>query len=778
MKHIIQNLYFTIRNFKVATLLNILGLSVAFTVFMIIMIQVDYDRTFDKSYTDFEKIYRIDSEYDNTTKAILSRPVSNIIFQQGQVESGCLIRNFASLVYLKAEGSKQSTYFKESVFGASPSFTEVFDLEMIEGNPKALDQPQTIIIAQSLAKKIFGEGNVLGKQLVTLSNSTLTVGGVYKDLPDNSTITNSIYTGLGDENINNWGNWNYSVYAKLKTKDNGTLNEIVKNELVKLQQVNRNDFNKFNLVLTPISDLHFLTGVVYDKTPKIGEQTVYMLFTIGILIILIAAINFTNFSMALSPRRLRSINTHKVLGANNLSLRIALIFESVLISCIAFILSLVIVHTFSLSSLSNLISVDINIQSQQLLIGITLLIATVTGIFSGLYPAIYITSFQPAMVLKGSFGLSPKGRQMRNILIGVQFVASLSLIICASLMYIQNKYMLQTPLGYDKDQLILAEINTNIYKNNRVFSQQLKSFSGIEAVTYSETILSTGDQYMNWGRKYKDEEITYYCLPVDPSFLSVLGIELTEGRDFSEDDQLSRNGKYIFNNSAKNLYNLELGTSIDSSEIIGFMPDIHFTTFRTESGPMAFYIWGKNNWGSIPQVSYIRVKSGTDILAALEHVKQTLKNIDSEIPLNVSLVEDILSQTYEKDQNLGLLISIFSLIAIAISIVGVFGLVVFESEYRSKEVSIRKVLGASTSQVLISFNIRYLTILLICFIISCPISYYIIAKWLENFSNKTPIHWWVFILSSIPVFLITIGTVTWQSWKIASSNPVNALKSE
>jgi putative ABC transport system permease protein len=257
-----------------------------------------------------------------------------------------------------------------------------------------------------------------------------------------------------------------------------------------------------------------------------------------------------------------------------------------------------------------------------------------------------------------------------------------------------------------------------------------------------------------------------------------MGVEIKEGRNFREDDAKTRQGAYIFNEKARDQYNLVLNDRIDSAEIVGFMPDVKFASFRTEVVPMAFFVWGTQNWGNQSNYAYIKVKAGSDLRAAMTHVRNTLQTFDNEYPFNVRFFDEVINNLYEKEQKLSSLITLFSLVAIFISIVGVFGLVVFDSEYRRKEISIRKVFGSTTGEILIAFNKTYIRILAICFVLAAPMAWYAVDKWLENFAYKTPMYWWVYLVAFVIVFLLTVCTVTFQNWRAANMNPVESIKTE
>ena len=506
-----------------------------------------------------------------------------------------------------------------------------------------------------------------------------------------------------------------------------------------------------------------------------------ILFAIAIVIIAVASINFTNFSTALSPMRVKSINTQRVLGTRRSTLRKAFVFETVFCSMLSYLVAFLLVVLFNRTPLAQLVDGNLSFVSNPLIFGGTALIAFFAGFLTGVYPSRYMTSFEPVLALKGSFGMSPKGRKLRNTLIGIQFVASFTLMIGASFMYLQNHYMQNSPLGYDKEALITVDIR-KIQESRDAFSNQLKAYSGIEDVTFGEVLLSNSDQYMGWRRQYRGESIYFQCLPVHYTFLKTMGINITEGRDFRQEDTNTQYGAYVFNETARKQYNMEQNTAIEGQgEIIGFMPDVKFASFRTVVEPMAFYVWGTENWLNNPYTSdhaYIKLNKGTNLRAAMSHIRTTLSAFDASYPFEVRFYNEVLQQLYEKETFLSLLISLFSLLAIFISIVGIFGLVVFDSECRRKEISIRKVLGASTMGIIMMFNKAYFRILVICFVIAAPLAWYAVARWLENFAYKTSMHWWVYLLVFIAVTVMTVCTVTFQNWRAASTNPVKAIKSE
>lgn len=791
MKTILRNFFSVLRRFKAASVLNVLGLSIAFVAFMLIMMQVNYDYTFDCSHRNADAIFRVDIVHGSKgSQAIICRPFARAFTESSpHIKGGCLLNAWVGSPFFYVEQNGQRTGYRENAWEVTPGLLDVIHFDMLEGTAQALDEPGSVILPESMAKKIFGNETAVGKQLIApnVEMNAQIIKGVYKDFPRNSALQNVIYVAMNPkENYDNWGNWNYFFFVRLDDPANkeNVLDNFKSNFNAK--EVFGNEFEwggeeSFDLRLTSLPDVHFLNNVDFDSMPKASRQTLLVLFSIAFVIIIIAGINFTNFSTALTPMRIKSINTQKVLGSSDRMLRGSLLVEAVGVSTFAYLLSLLFLYVIPKTPVASLVDADISFGAQPMIIAGTAVIAVIVGVLAGLYPSYYVTSFPPALVLKGSFGLSLSGRRMRSVLVGIQFVASFILIIGSLFMYLQNRYMQNAPLGYDKEEMIIVHLNNKINKDRDAFTNQLKSFSGVEDVTYSQFLLSSQDQYMGWGRDYNGKNINFQCLPVSSSFLKVMGIEVKEGRDFRPEDDQKETGCYIFNEKAKAQLELKLNEQIDGDEIIGFIPDIKFASFRQEVTPMAFYLWGKYQWGqegNYYNAAYVKFKAGSDLRAGMEHVRESLKKFDSEYPFVIRFYDEVLQHTYEKELKIGSLITLFSLVAIFISIVGVFGLVVFESEYKRKEIAVRKVLGSTTGEVLYMFNVSYFWILLICFVLGAPVAWYGVHRWLENFAYRTPMYWWVLPLAFLAIGMITFLTVTYQNWHVANENPVKNIKSE
>lgn len=793
MKTILRNFLTTLRRFKLASTLNILGLSVAFAVFMVILIQVRYERSFDKCYPGAETIFRVEQIEDaGGGWAIFSRPMSDaIIASSPQIVTGSSYMDVMRLLggtHVTVDRGGERVGFKEEIIPVDAAIVDIFSFDMVDGERRALEDPGKVLISQSVARRLFGDtpavGQAIHQEEPTFTNNikdsvngipTLTVGGVYRDFPANSSLSNCIYFNQGDFNLDNWGNANSLIYLRLTSADAA---EAVADNFNRTFDWTKRWEGKKPIRLIPVTDLYYNTGVGFDTTPKGNRTTTSILLAIAVLIIAIAAINFLNFSTALTPLRIRSINTQKVLGSPVSTLRTAMVVEAVGICLLAFIISIFIVSMLGVSSFKDYITAALNIESNIYIVLLTAVTAVVVGVLSGLYPAVYSTSFPPAMVLKGSFAMSGSGRRLRSVLIGFQYVVSIGLIIAAIFINIQNRYMTKVDVGYNKDNIVMVQLSENLANNqSKILVDKLKQHTGITDVAFSVIPFGVTDVTPSWGNTYKDKPIHFDAHQVSHNFLDVMGIRINDGRTFSEGEETAPQRHIIFNDRARREYGMELGGKINDMEIIGFTDNFNYNSARKEIGNMAMILSGSQIEDDQVKytTAYVKVAS-PDVVPAIEHIKRTVYEIDPTYPANVSLFENNLNDMYHDEQNLGFLVTIFSLLAVLISIVGVFGLVVFETQYRTKEIGIRKIHGATVGEILKMFNRGFIRIVLICFVVAAPMAYFGISQWLESFVYRTPVFWWVFAVSLVIVMFITVGTVTFQSHRAATANPVNSIR--
>lgn len=795
MKLMIRNLLYLFKRFKTAVVLNLFGLTIAFAAFLLIVMQVDYEMNYDAMHSKSGRTFRLEANHGEFEH----NAIHCLMFSDAFVNSSAHITDYSYRYPFyggerycqidEVDDQGEAKVFKENFQLCLPNISDVFDFHMKEGSVECLSIPGSVLIPESVAKRLFDKQSAIGKRIrmsgssgwQPVSTTILTIGGVYKDFPGNTTVQNRIYVPMDQLDLlkSSWQMYANEIYV--------TLDDPLNKEEV-LDHFNKTfDFAKSQmgsaqeiaLRLTPLKDVYYTHDTTFDFNPKGHRETNYVLLGIAFLILFIAGINFTNLTTSLIPLRLKTINTHRVLGCSIYKLRAISLIESIVICLISYILALFIVNDLSYTPIADWVDADIRLSQYKGLILLTALIAILTGCLAGLYPAIRSTSYAPALVLKGSFGLSPKGKKVRVALIGFQYTVSIALIIVTLFMGLQNHFMTSSEqLGFNKDQVAIVNLTPEIYaKHKPQYIQKLKDYPGIEDVAFSVYELSKEDDMIDLEyARHEDKDVFFKVFYASENFLSVMDIQVEEGRDFTREDLNKAQSDYIINPAAERDFHLHPGDRFNDRTVLGVSKDFRFNSCRIASSPFVFAL--NNDIPNPKLVSYIRFNSKTNLQEAVAHVRETLKEIDPTFPFEISFYNTILNNLYQKEQTLGKLISLFGIMAILISIVGVFGLVLFETQYRRKEIGIRKINGATTGQILLMFNKTYIRIVSVCFIISIPIAWMGTQQWLENFAYKTPLHLWVFIVAFLIILSVTIGTVTFRNWQAANENPVNSVKSE
>ena len=795
MKLMIRNLLYLFKRFKTAVVLNLFGLTIAFAAFLLIVMQVDYEMNYDAMHSKSGRTFRLEANHGEFEH----NAIHCLMFSDAFVNSSAHITDYSYRYPFyggerycqidEVDDQGEAKVFKENFQLCLPNISDVFDFHMKEGSVECLSIPGSVLIPESVAKRLFDKQSAIGKRIrmsgssgwQPVSTTILTIGGVYKDFPGNTTVQNRIYVPMDQLDLlkSSWQMYANEIYV--------TLDDPLNKEEV-LDHFNKTfDFAKSQmgsaqeiaLRLTPLKEVYYTHDTTFDFNPKGHRETNYVLLGIAFLILFIAGINFTNLTTSLIPLRLKTINTHRVLGCSIYKLQAISLIESIVICLISYILALFIVNDLSYTPIANWVDADIRLSQYKGLILLTALIAILTGCLAGLYPAIRSTSYAPALVLKGSFGLSPKGKKVRVALIGFQYTVSIALIIVTLFMGLQNHFMTSSEqLGFNKDQVAIVNLTPEIYaKHKPQYIQKLKDYPGIEDVAFSVYELSKEDDMIDLEyARHEDKDVFFKVFYASENFLSVMDIQVEEGRDFTREDLNKAQSDYIINPAAERDFHLHPGDRFNDRTVLGVSKDFRFNSCRIASSPFVFAL--NNDIPNPKLVSYIRFNSKTNLQEAVAHVRETLKEIDPTFPFEISFYNTILNNLYQKEQTLGKLISLFGIMAIFISIGGGFGLVLFETQYRRKEIGIRKINGATTGQILLMFNKTYIRIVSVCFIISIPIAWMGTQQWLENFAYKTPLHLWVFIVAFLIILSVTIGTVTFRNWQAANENPVNSVKSE
>ena len=786
------------RRFKTATVLNFIGLTVALTAFYLLMTQVVYNISYNSCIPDNERVFRFETKMgsDSPWGINCNRPTNAILSEMPQVEA---------MTELASWGQKREFVVGESVVehprsGSNLTPFGAISAHCLDGKLSWDDYGErSVIIPASLAKKIFGRTDVAGQPIYSKSD-TLTVQGVYEDFSANCSMKNDVYYAT-QNNLQDWSEWSYIVYVKLregvdaesmlkgfgkqfkeqlwKLQWGGALaaGEVSESQESEVRAMFDRQFDNQGYRLTPIRDTYF-SGVHGDD--KGNPAILFILELSCVLVIVIAAINFLNFVLAESPMRIKSVNTRRVLGEGVARLRLGMIAETVLTALIAYGLALVVCELVAKQPTELLLG-SLALVDHTVLLAITALLAVAVGIVAGVYPAFFATSFQPALVLKGSFGLTPKGRKLRSTLVALQLGIALLMVTYISILLMQSRYIYNSDYGFDKDEVLYAPLTNELRGKKDAVRAELMQQSGVSDVSFSRFVLGAQDGYMGWGRADNDHQITFTSMPVDWHYLRTMGIKVIEGRDFTEHD----GDCYIINEAARKQWPwVEIDKKLLDKDypVIGVCEDIRYASTRKDrhQEPLAFIIFGESfsEWGDQLGIANIRVTAGNDKVATRKQISDVLTKMGSGEQVETKFLDQKLEDLYQDEFRFIRQVGWFSGVCLVITLIGVFCMTMFETEYRRKEIGIRKVMGSSTQEILMMFCRHYALLLAVSFIIAAPVAYYIGLQWLQSFAERTPIYWWLFPLALLTVGVITLTTVIIQSWRTANENPINSIKNE
>ena len=786
----------------VSKMLNIVGMAMAFAALYVIMVQVNFDLGYNKKVKDSDRIYAIsmpDWYTPGNWKTTLSRPLcENVINNVSCVECGgttSIGKGYSEKFSLQEDGNSS---FYLNVSQSSLGAFKVFSVEAVEGSIDNIVPWKDLVISDTKAEKLgLHVGDVIYSHNHGATMQQYNIAAIYKHFPSNTDLSEiECFVNMGDLNIDLFSEWSYPYFVKLNSADDiepfekqafdyvvKTFNNMANEHGEELSEEDRKEAeSRLKIKLFPFDEMYFEKTI--SSAGRSGSKTTtYTLLAIAILVIVIAFINFINFFFALVPVRLKSVNTRKILGASRSNLVFGIVVESVVMIIVALALAAGIVKLFCGSTFAALIPCSALISNNIAIAFGTALGGIVLAIVSSLYPALYITAFPPAFALKGSFGTASKGMTFRVGLICFQFIVSLILIICASFVTMQRQYMLHYDMGFDRSNLLQVNTSSKIAAMRESATSELKNNPEIKDVTFASGDIVTSFR-MDWGRPFKGEQINFKCYPVQHNFLDFMGIEIVEGRNFTDSDELCDNGVFIFNEAARDKFGLTLEDKIHGhqteTDIVGICKNFNYKALSEGIEPFALYIFGKNPWTTLNTL-YIRTQPGTDIPTLIDWIKTKLNEMDPSVPkdeFDVMFFDSRLDSEYGRERNTSRIILLFTVLAITISLMGVFGLVMFEAEHRRKEIAIRRINGASVVDVLKMFNIKFIRIVIVCFVLSIPISWLIVDAYLKGFAYRMPTHWWVFFSAFLSVMIVTLIVVTLRCLSAALSNPIKSIKTE
>ena len=808
MKEFFKNL----GRYKVSSVLNILGLGIAFAAAYAILVQVNYDLGYNRSLKDSERVFRLETAmfamfYDGKMSDSMNDHLG-----QTFGDDSLMVETFGrvfepSPINLKLQTNGVEQMVEVTAIEGTKGVPETVGFNLVSGSFDRLGMPNSVLMNETFARTY---GLQLDDVVQDEKGDSYTIVGIFEDFAKNCDLYNiQMFQSVAPDGWDKAGNWNYTYLYKLKEawmKDAFLESlypkylEFMKardkmiHEWKGIEYVDTLTLEQFRaepknlLQLTSLDDSYF-TDV--DTKFKVGNATTtYTLLAIGVIIVIVAFVNFINFFMAMVPRRIRRVNTEKIFGCTARRLRLGFVGEAIGLVLLGLLLAGYIIFMIAPEvSASSFISTSIALEDNWDAVLMMLAAGIVLAIIASIYPAYYITSVPPAFAIKGSFGNSVKGRRLRLALLGFQFFISISLITCTMFIKLQHSFMMNYNMGFDKEQLLSVVVEKYAMmqtedRHRPALVSLLKESPMIKDVTFSQNRMVSEDARQGWGREIKgeDREVILDLQIVTDNFLEVMGIDITEGRNFEPRDMQNPMGTIIYTETARRECNLTMNTNIawqgGIAEVAGFCEDVKMQPLQYKTRPTAFYIYGQNLY--YPQL-YIRTAEGADFETVKEHIESCFLKLASQAKpedIQIEFFDEQLGREYEKEQELTRLVTVFSLISILIALMGVFGLVFFETQYRRREIAVRRVHGAQISQVLGMFVGQYMKMVLIAFLFAAPVSYLIMSRWLEGFAYHIPLYWWVFALALLIVLAVTSAIVLARSWRAAKENPVEALYKE
>jgi putative ABC transport system permease protein len=816
IKNYLKIAYRNLQRHKVFTFINVLGLTLGLTCCFLIMVFVRHELSYDAFHEKYDRIYRLNymPKFAGLTQFVALTPAAASPLLPGffsEIEKSA--RVYRSNATIEVPGTatdlKPIKHDEDRFFFADSTLLDIFSFEFISGDRStALKEKYSVVITDKIAKKYFGTSHALGRTLGYEGKHPLKVTGVIKEFPNNSHIHIDLLSDyqtmyateseLARSNIpHNWVITHSATYVLLwPGKSLETVNARMPGFLATYGP--RDLVKDIVYHLQPLGDIHLNAEVQSNPEPTGNMTYLYVFLGIGVMTLLIAGINFVNLSTARSLKRAREVGIRKALGSEKIQIVTQFLGESMLISVVALLLSffLIIALLPVLNSVTNKqLTVSYLVNHPALLV-IFVAIALVTGLLSGLYPAFFVARYQPVTTLKGSFvSGKAKGGAIRQILLGLQFVASIMLMIGAMVAFRQLHYLMERPMGFEKDHMVTAHIRnekiTNVFATRsdssylrlKTLKEILLSNPNVKAVTFSTQRMGDGAVQRNvlpQGRA-SGSNLFIGTVGVDFNFVHTYGLKLVAGRDFSESHATDKLEGFLINEtgfkqlgwmSAEDAVGKSLDLEGKKGKIIGVLKDFHNQSLQNPIQGMLLTI-------EQPLFTHVSFKlAPRDMDKTLSFVGKEWDRYFPEKGFSYAFLDQSIADAYASEQRLSKLIGYFAGLAILISCLGLYGLVSIVTQQRAKEIGIRKVLGATVGGIVQLLSRDFVMLVTISLIIAAPLSWYLMSKWLEEFAFKTEIAWWIFVLAGVLALTVAVITVSFQSVKAALMNPVRSLGSE
>ncbi len=772
----------------VFSFINIAGLSTGLACSILILLWVYDEVTFDQYFPKYDHIYqvRLNAEVDKGIVTGQSVPYGlkdEILTKDARIKLS--VRTNWGEGALLAVGEKRLNKFG---LWATESFLDMFQFQMLQGTTRALDDPRSIVLTASTAKALFGTEDPLNKTVLVDNQGELKVTGVIADLPPNTRFSpHEFFISYGYYELtqswvknvkDRWDNNVSQVYVELAPGTNHT--EIDQAIHGMIAEKNK-DLGNVSLFLQPMSHWRLYTNFTNGK--ESGGMILYVrLFTgIAIFILIIACINFMNLSTARSERRAREVGIRKSIGSRRRELVFQFLGESVLLAMLAFLVAIVLVE-LAMPLYNSLVSKQLMIDYSSYRFWVPgLSLALITGILAGSYPAFYLSSFNPVQVLKGKVQVSRSTATPREVLVTLQFGFSILLIIAAVVVYQQINHLRQRDVGYDRDNLLLIWTTSDIEKNYHPLKTELLASGLVESMCKSNspvTAIFSTNTLDDWPGKQEGQRIEFTTIATEYDYTKTLGIRMLQGRDFSPDFP-SDTMALVINQATVDVLNLEnpIGVKLkmweQEFEVIGVTENILMGGTQQPIDPMIMVM--SPTWSSTISV---RLKASQDIQATLAGVEEIFRKHNPAYPFEYRFADQEFEKKFATFNMIGRLSNVFTLLTLVITALGLFGLAAFATEQRSKEISIRKVMGASASSLVLLITRDFSRLVLVAFLIAAPLGWYLMNSFLERYPYRITLSGWVLVIAGGAALLLTIAIVGSQALKSAVANPVDSLRSE
>ncbi len=793
--------------------INIFGLAVGLATCLLIILYITDELSYDRFYKNADRIYRINSDIQFGGGKLHMTQTSDMMGEllkkdNPQVEEYTRVYTSEGDKLIK-KGNEFIT--EKNVASVDSTFFSVFMLPAIEGDTKtALNEPNTVVLTESSAKKYFGTtANIVGKTIEIKNGETTKpykITALIKDIPKESHFNFDFLFSMKNVDYQ-WGqltSHNFHTYLLLKPgtddkvftkKFDDYINKYVLpsvQQFIKVSSMEefRKSGNYLEYSLIPLTKIHLFSDYTFEIKPSGNIQYVYIFGAVALFILIIACINFMNLSTARSASRAKEVGIRKVLGTERKTLIAQFLVESTVTACIALFLAIVIAY-FVLPlfndvaakslSVSNLLSIQI--------LPFILLLPFVVGLLAGSYPAFFLSSFKPIVVLKGNANTGFKKSNLRNVLVVFQFATSIMLIIATIIVYNQLHFIQTTKLGFNKDQVLVIDGAYALNNNAQVFKNEVLAINGVSSGTLSAYIPVTNSSRSD--NTYSKEAvmdaksgIDMQTWRIDYDYIKTMGMEIVKGRNFSKDFSADSSAMLITETTAKLLgYDDAVGKNIyipsdvpgDKSmmpiHIIGVIKDFHFESLRQNIGPLCMRLGNSTGLASFR----INTANAQDLV---QQVSNKWKALAPGLPFSYRFLSDSFDEMYRSEKRAGNIAIVFAVLAVLIACLGLFGLVTFMAEQRTKEIGVRKVLGASIPNVVALLSKDFLLLVLIACVFAFPVAWWVMHKWLQDFAYRINISWWVFVIAGFAAFIIALITVSVQAFKAAIANPVKSLRTE